>query len=157
MTGPVLSERELEVLRRMSEGASYRLLGRELGVDESTVRSHGSHALRKLGAHTIAHAVLLACRAGLLDGRPRRHGDHAGFAAHMYRGEEPCEACREGDREYRRRLKARRKAAEPPHGRQSAAGAREAPEPHPNPQRPSSGRTVTRTAPATTTPKETAA
>ncbi|MEU4967820.1 LuxR C-terminal-related transcriptional regulator [Streptomyces smyrnaeus] len=47
--------------------------------------------------------------------------------------------------------------AEPPHGRESAAGAREAPEPHASPQRPPSGHTATRTAPTTTTPKETAA
>jgi hypothetical protein len=59
----------------------------------------------------ITHAVLLACQAGLLDGKPRRHGDHAGFAAHQYRGEEPCEACWAGERAYRRDRKAARKTA----------------------------------------------
>jgi hypothetical protein len=51
--------------------------------------------------------VLLACHAGILDGRPRRHGDHAGYAAHVYRGEEPCDACRAGELEYRAGLRAR--------------------------------------------------
>jgi hypothetical protein len=54
--------------------------------------------------------VFLAVQAGLLDPR-RRHGDHAGFAAHRYRGEEPCEACWEGERAYRRERRAARRAA----------------------------------------------
>jgi DNA-binding CsgD family transcriptional regulator len=157
VTAPVLTARQLEVLSRVADGATYSELAAEWHVAETTVRGYGHRAMLRLGATSMAHAVLLACRAGLLDGRPRRHGDHAGFAAHVYRGETPCEACREGDREYRREWKARRKAAEPPHGGESAAEAREAPRPHPNPQRSSGGCTAASTAPATTTPKESAA
>jgi hypothetical protein len=70
----------------------------------------GSRVIEKLAAKDMTHAVFMAVQLGLLDPR-RRHGDHAGFAAHRYRGEEPCEACWEGERAYRRGLRAARKAA----------------------------------------------
>jgi hypothetical protein len=68
----------------------------------------GSRVIEKLGAKDMTHAVFIAVQLGLLDPR-RRHGDHAGFAAHRYRGEEPCEACWEGERAYRRERRAARR------------------------------------------------
>ena len=68
----------------------------------------GSRVIEKLGARDMAHAVFIAVQIGLLD-PTRRHGDHAGFAAHRYYGEEPCEACWEGERAYRRGRRAARK------------------------------------------------
>ncbi|MGV2914660.1 helix-turn-helix domain-containing protein [Streptomyces alfalfae] len=110
--GPVLSltAREHKVLTLMSEGATYDVVARELSCSNRTASWTGQQVMRKLGAQSIAHAVLLGCRLGLLDGRPQRHGDHAGFAAHRYRGEEPCEACWAGERAYRRDLRAARRA-----------------------------------------------
>lgn len=71
--------------------------------------------LRKLNARDMAHAVFIACRLGLLDGRRQRHGDHAGFAAHQRRGEDPwqCELCAAGERTYRHDLKAARRTTQP--------------------------------------------
>jgi DNA-binding CsgD family transcriptional regulator len=106
---PSLSGREAELLARVANGESYRELARDWAVQEITVRTTGARVLRKLDANSIAHAVFIACRLGLLD-PTRRHGDHAGFAAHRYRGEEPCEACWEGERAYRRDRRAARKA-----------------------------------------------
>ncbi|OMI34443.1 hypothetical protein SPAR_36706 [Streptomyces sparsogenes DSM 40356] len=101
MTGPHLSPKEQIVLRRFSEGATCSRIAHELGISEVSLRVY-SHRMRKaLGARSIAHAVLLGCRAGLLDGQPQRHGDHAGYTAHLRRGEEPCEPCRLGERAYR--------------------------------------------------------
>jgi hypothetical protein len=71
----------------------------------------GSRVIDKLEARDMAHAVFVAVQLGLLDPR-RRHGDHAGFAAHRYRDEEPCEACWEGERAYRRERRAARKASQ---------------------------------------------
>jgi DNA-binding CsgD family transcriptional regulator len=105
---PSLTGRESELLTRVANGESYRQLATRWGVQEITVRTTGVRVLRKLGANNITHAVFLAIQAGLLD-PTRRHGDHAGFAAHRYRGEEPCEACWEGERAYRRALRAARK------------------------------------------------
>jgi hypothetical protein len=81
-------------------------------VTENTAKAHMQRVLTKLGAASMPHAVLLACQAGLLDGRPRRHGDHAGFAAHIYRGETPCDDCIAGEKAYKADYRARRKARE---------------------------------------------
>jgi DNA-binding CsgD family transcriptional regulator len=107
---PSLSEREAELLNRVANGESYRELARDWSVQEITVRTTGARVLRKLDANSIAHAVFIAVQLRILD-PARRHGDHAGFAAHRYRGEEPCEACWEGERAYRRDRRQARKAA----------------------------------------------
>lgn len=106
--GAPLSDLETDVLRLSAEGHSYPEIGRLLGRGTAAVQDTRQRAILKLGAKSSAHAVLLACRAGLLDGRPQRHGDHAGYVAHTRRGEDPCEACREGEQEYRKALKVRK-------------------------------------------------
>lgn len=105
---PSLTARELQLITRVAEGETYPQIARDWVVAEITVRTTGARVMRKLGASTIANAVFVACREGILEPR-RRHGDHPGFAAHVYRGEDPCEACREGERAYRRELRAARK------------------------------------------------
>lgn len=105
---PSLTVNELTVLERAANGDTYAAIGHDLGYAEKSVARLALRAARKLGANNITHAVYLAVRAGVLD-PTRRHGDHAGFAAHRYRGEEPCEACWEGERAYRRERRAARK------------------------------------------------
>ncbi|MER5902980.1 LuxR C-terminal-related transcriptional regulator [Streptomyces mirabilis] len=129
MTGPSLSQREADVLRRVANGETYRQLASDWGVEEVTVRTTGVRVMRKLGANTIAHAVHLAHLAGIL--RRERHGDHAGFAAHRYRGEDPwacTQGCPEGERTYRadQRQRRRQEAAGGPQGAPEAEnGARD--------------------------------
>lgn len=108
---PSLTPRQGEVLRLASNGRSYFEIGRAMGIAEKTVSSFMTQIFQRLGARNLPHAVLLGCQAGLLDGRPQRHGDHAGFAAHERRGEDPwgCTACAEGERAYRRGRRAARK------------------------------------------------
>ena len=105
-----LTERELTVLQYISEGLTYTEISAAIGYSHDSVLKTSTRILRKLNARNRAHAVFLACQAGILD-PTRRHGDHAGFAAHKYRGEEPCEACWEGERAYRRELRAARKTS----------------------------------------------
>jgi DNA-binding NarL/FixJ family response regulator len=62
----VLTERELQVLRGMSEGMSNAEIGRELFVSEDTVKTHARRLFRKLGARDRAHAVASAFRSGLV-------------------------------------------------------------------------------------------
>lgn len=102
---PDLTDRERQLLDAVANGASYIQLARRWGVQEITVRGYGHRVLVKLGANSIAHAVHLAHQAGLL--RRERHGDHPGYAAHLYRREDPCDACRAGERVYRNGLRAR--------------------------------------------------
>lgn len=114
--GQPLTERELQLLKLASEGLSLRNAGKAMEPPMSDVTAWRTLAnvYVKIGAENLPNAVLLACRAGLLDGKPRRHGDHAGFAAHLYRGEDPCDACWDGERAYRRGRKASRRAAQQP-------------------------------------------
>lgn len=104
-----LTTLELRVLQYISEGLTYAEIGQETGYSRDSVLKASTRILRKLNARNRAHAVFLACQMRILD-PTRRHGDHAGFAAHRYRDEEPCEACWEGERAYRAARRAARKA-----------------------------------------------
>jgi predicted ATPase/DNA-binding CsgD family transcriptional regulator len=55
-----LSARERAVLRLVAEGLPSKLIGRELGLAERTVKSHLSGAMNKLGAFTRAQALAIA-------------------------------------------------------------------------------------------------
>ncbi|MFF3324933.1 helix-turn-helix transcriptional regulator [Streptomyces sp. NPDC002889] len=112
MPGPDLTDRELHVLRRSAQGEIYDRIAADWGVTGRTVKQIASRMFKKLGATSMPNAVLLACQAGLLDGRPRRHGDHAGFMQHVRAGEDAwdCEPCATGERAYRAERRAARRA-----------------------------------------------
>ena len=59
-----LSEREIEVLELMAKGLSNKEIGRALWIGETTVKTHVSHILRKLGAADRTQAVLAAVKTG---------------------------------------------------------------------------------------------
>ncbi len=65
--GESLSERELEVLRLISQGATNRDIAEQLVITEGTVKSHTNHILGKLDAHNRTEAVARARKRGLLD------------------------------------------------------------------------------------------
>jgi DNA-binding NarL/FixJ family response regulator len=64
--GVNLTERELQVLRGMSQGMRNGEIGRELFLSEDTVKTHARRLFRKLGATDRAHAVAIAIRRGLV-------------------------------------------------------------------------------------------
>jgi putative nucleotidyltransferase with HDIG domain len=61
-----LSTRELEVLRRLSEGKVYKQIALELELSTSTVRTHLHNVYGKLDAVDRAQAVLIASERGWL-------------------------------------------------------------------------------------------
>jgi NarL family two-component system response regulator LiaR len=63
-----LTPREREVLELIGRGLSNKLIARELGVSEKTVKNHVTHVLEKLGVSDRTQAALYAERAGLLRG-----------------------------------------------------------------------------------------
>ncbi|GAA1517640.1 response regulator transcription factor [Kribbella lupini] len=56
-TGPLLTEREVEILGLLATGGSNREIARSLFVSEATVKSHLSHIYTKLEVDTRAAAV----------------------------------------------------------------------------------------------------
>lgn len=61
-----LSARELDVLRLAANGNSNRAIGDILGISETTVKSHMSTILVKLGASDRTHAVTMALKRGYI-------------------------------------------------------------------------------------------
>jgi DNA-binding NarL/FixJ family response regulator len=62
-----LTERELEVLRGMSQGQSNGEIGRSLFLSEDTIKTHARRMFNKLGARDRAHAVALGMRHSLVE------------------------------------------------------------------------------------------
>ncbi|MBA3245471.1 MAG: response regulator transcription factor [Actinobacteria bacterium] len=69
--GPLdrLTPREREVLILIGHGVPNKLIARDLGLSEKTVKTHVSHVLGKLGVTDRTQAAVLAVRAGLVDSR----------------------------------------------------------------------------------------
>lgn len=66
-TGESLSERELEVLRLIAQGATNQEIAARLVITVGTVKSHINHILGKLDAHNRTEAVARARAFGLLE------------------------------------------------------------------------------------------
>jgi len=62
--GP-LSERQREVLERMIEGKSNKVICRELNLSEATIKTHVQAIFRKLDVNTRTQAVMAAIHHGL--------------------------------------------------------------------------------------------
>jgi NarL family two-component system response regulator LiaR len=62
-----LTARELDVLRLLARGLPNKLIARDLGIAERTVKTHVSSILAKLGVTDRTQAALHAVRAGLVE------------------------------------------------------------------------------------------
>lgn len=101
--GGQLTDLETTVLRHAAEGRTIAGTARLIGKKSTAVQGARNRLMGKLGATSLVNAVHLAYQAGIL--RRERHGDHAGYAAHTYRGEDPCDLCKAGERKYRNELR----------------------------------------------------
>ncbi|HEY9192256.1 MAG TPA: LuxR C-terminal-related transcriptional regulator, partial [Methyloversatilis sp.] len=62
----VLSPREHDILRGIARGDSNKLIARDLGIAETTVKIHVQHILRKLGVSSRVQVAVIAVERGLV-------------------------------------------------------------------------------------------
>jgi DNA-binding NarL/FixJ family response regulator len=63
-----LTEREIEILRRVAMGNSNKIIADLLHLSEATVKGHMKSILSKLDANDRTHAVMIAMKRGFIDG-----------------------------------------------------------------------------------------
>ena len=61
-----LIERELEILKLLAEGYSFKIIAAKCNISYATVNTHVSHICEKLPVKGVASAVNLAVREGLI-------------------------------------------------------------------------------------------
>ena len=70
-----LSDREISVLQLLVRGACNKVIGRQLGIQEATVKVHVKAALRKLRVSNRTQAAIWAVRHGLSAGGGEDYAD----------------------------------------------------------------------------------
>jgi len=72
-----LTPREIEILALLAEGQSNKVIARNLGISDGTVKLHVKSILRKLGVHSSVEAAVIAVEQGMRSTRGGDNGDGA--------------------------------------------------------------------------------
>ena len=62
----LLTDREREILQMVAEGKSNKEVAGLLNISQTTVETHRSHILQKLGLHSVPELILYAVRKGII-------------------------------------------------------------------------------------------
>jgi DNA-binding NarL/FixJ family response regulator len=74
-----LTERELEILRKIGDGMTNAGIGQALGISVATVKGHVASIMRKLAVHDRTQAAVIALRHGWLSIDETAVGSGAGL------------------------------------------------------------------------------
>jgi two-component system nitrate/nitrite response regulator NarL len=69
-----LTPRENEILALLAEGQSNKVIARNLGISDGTVKLHVKSILRKLGVHSRVEAAVIAVEQGMRTSRSNESG-----------------------------------------------------------------------------------
>ena len=69
-----LTPRENEILALLAEGQSNKVIARNLGISDGTVKLHVKSILRKLGVHSRVEAAVIAVEQGMRNSRGNEPG-----------------------------------------------------------------------------------
>jgi two-component system nitrate/nitrite response regulator NarL len=76
-----LTPREIEILALLAEGQSNKVIARNLGISDGTVKLHVKSILRKLGVHSRVEAAVIAVEQGMRSTRQDSEPGNGGGAA----------------------------------------------------------------------------
>lgn len=63
----LLSERQIEILQAIADGATTKQVARQLNITQKTVHNHLNAIYRRLDTQSLTHAVLSAVRLGIIE------------------------------------------------------------------------------------------
>lgn len=70
-----LSQREVDIIRRLADGHSNKTIAKELSITEATVKVHLKTVLRKLGATNRTQVAIWAVQHGITNGHNGHRAD----------------------------------------------------------------------------------
>ena len=62
----LLTDREREILQLIAEGRTNKEVANVLNISLTTVETHRTHILQKLGLHSVPELILYAVRKGII-------------------------------------------------------------------------------------------
>ena len=62
----LLTDREREILQLIAEGRTNKEVANVLNIGLTTVETHRTHILQKLGLHSVPELILYAVRKGII-------------------------------------------------------------------------------------------
>ena len=66
MASSILTQREIEIVRKIAEGLNTREISEDLVISQFTVKTHRKNILRKVGVRNIPHLVHYAWSMGII-------------------------------------------------------------------------------------------
>ena len=67
LVGDSLTDREIEILYKVAEGKTAKMIGEELFLAPDTIKGYNKRIIAKLGGRNMVNAIVLAIGTGVID------------------------------------------------------------------------------------------